>query len=290
MKAFPILQIDSFLASQKSALNYINRLQHHLESQRALISNPHKHDFYLTVYFTQGFGSHTIDFNTYSVETGAVFFLKPGQTHQWDLSPETDGYIIFHADFELFRSEKTDTLLPFFGIGSSNPKLDLSDAQQVYFSDLFEKLIQENEVDLAFKQEKINLLIGTILLDFTRIYPIAPQKTVKNPYLVQFERILEENFRELKSPQKYADLLCISSKHLNRICRQNYGKTASQHIADRLILEAKRMISHSDHTLQEISASLGFEEYAYFSRFFKKNTGYNAQEFKRNQEKKLRLN
>ena len=65
----------------------------------------------------------------------------------------------------------------------------------------------------------------------------------------------------------------LSEKHLNRICKECLNKTTSDLIAERIILEAKRLLIHSKHTVTEVAAELGYNDNSYFSRFFKKNSG-----------------
>ena len=65
----------------------------------------------------------------------------------------------------------------------------------------------------------------------------------------------------------------ISSKHLNRITKEVIGKTASEVITDRIILEAKRRVLHTKNNFSEVAFSLGYDDYAYFSKLFKKASG-----------------
>ena len=89
----------------------------------------------------------------------------------------------------------------------------------------------------------------------------------------QFEELVEENFKEMKFAKDYASKLNISEKHLNRIVKNCLNKTSSSLIQERVILEAKRMLMHSELNVTEISVALGFNESSYFIRFFKKKTG-----------------
>lgn len=85
----------------------------------------------------------------------------------------------------------------------------------------------------------------------------------------------------MRLPKFYADLLNISTKHLNRVVKYTLNKTASELIAERLILETKRLIVHSGNDLLQISDSLKFSEYSYFSKFFKLKTGLSPSVFRK---------
>jgi AraC-like DNA-binding protein len=77
---------------------------------------------------------------------------------------------------------------------------------------------------------------------------------------------------ELKSAKDFAARLSIHVNHLNKVLKENTGKTTTELISDRLIHEAKILLKETDWNISEIAYSLGFEELAHFSNFFKKQT------------------
>jgi len=94
-----------------------------------------------------------------------------------------------------------------------------------------------------------------------------------------FEDLLEENFTKEKSVAFYASAMNISPKHLNRIIQTVVQKTATDLITERVILEAKRMLIYLDESLVEIAFRLGYEEYSYFVRVFRKSSGMTPTQF-----------
>jgi AraC-like DNA-binding protein len=96
----------------------------------------------------------------------------------------------------------------------------------------------------------------------------------------KFKRLLEDNFLQVHKVNEYASLLNITEKHLNEICKRFNGKTASAMVFDRLVLEAKRLLQHSDLTIKEISFQLNFNDPSHFSKFFKKHTGVTTKDFR----------
>ena len=90
-----------------------------------------------------------------------------------------------------------------------------------------------------------------------------------------------QHFAEHKSIAHYASLLGISSKHLNRIVQTVVQKTATDVITERVVLEAKRMLMYLDESLVEIAFRLGYEEYSYFVRVFRKSSGMTPTQFMR---------
>src|SRR5690606_12871633 len=69
----------------------------HLISNHSRIEKTHKHDFCAVFLFTKGSGIHEIDFQSYEIKPGTLFFLYPGQTHSWNLSHDIEGYLFFHS-------------------------------------------------------------------------------------------------------------------------------------------------------------------------------------------------
>lgn len=104
-----------------------------------------------------------------------------------------------------------------------------------------------------------------------------------------FLMLLESNYLHIRNTDFYAAKLDISSKRLNQILKEKLDKTGMQLIHDRLILEAKRMIIHSEHTIKEIAFQLGFSDRPYFSRFLKKQTGQTPGDFQKQSQNHLKL-
>ncbi|HEY1053960.1 MAG TPA: helix-turn-helix domain-containing protein, partial [Emticicia sp.] len=93
-------------------------------------------------------------------------------------------------------------------------------------------------------------------------------------------QLLERNYSQLKRPADYAQQLNISTPYLNECIKETTGHSVSYHIQQRIILEAKRLLYHSDKSVKEIAADLGFDDYPYFSRLFTKATGMSALAFR----------
>lgn len=95
-----------------------------------------------------------------------------------------------------------------------------------------------------------------------------------------FKAVLERNFTTAKRPSEYAQQLNISTTYLNECIKNTTGYSVSHHIQQRIVLEAKRMLYHSDKSVKEIATELGYDDYPYFSRLFTKVTGMTALAFR----------
>jgi AraC family transcriptional activator of pobA len=280
MKNVGILKIDQFHDHDSTEDFYVNTLQDHLETRHKDIALPHKHNFYLAVLFTKGTGTHEVDFTSYAVQPGALFFLSPGQTHHWELSKDTDGYIFFHTQpfYDLHYTHNKISHFPFFYSMHTLPCMYPGHTSLKKISLLFAMLLQENNSHQVLKKQAILSLVDLIYTESARAY--TPQKTavttMQDNYYDKFrglEELVEKHYTAEKSPSAYAGMLSISAKHLNRITQAVVGKTAGDVILDRILLEAKKALIAQRNSFSEIAFSLGYDDYAYFSRLFKKKTG-----------------
>ncbi len=286
MKNLAVLNIEQFESGNKVEGFHMNTVENHLITAHRNIHKPHKHNFYLTVLFTHGCGVHEIDFVKYEVKPDSLFFLNPGQMHHWELSNDTRGFIFFHSQsfYDLhFTAEKINNY-PFFHSIQNSPVLYLEKENVGYFSKLFQEILNENISTRLFKVPKIIVLMELIYIESTRLYiGGGVLDTVKlsaySDKFQQFERLVEMNYKTEKAASKYADWLHISSKHLNRITQNMVNKTTTDIILERVFLEAKRELISQKFNFSEIASDLGYVDYAYFSRLFKKKCGETPSEF-----------
>lgn len=284
-----ILDITQFELDKSQKDFFVNQLPAHIFENQSKITKPHKHNSYLAILFTKGSGRHEIDFNSYDIKPGSLFFLAPGQTHHWELSEDIDGYIFSHtADFyDLHYSHNRIHQFPFFYSIQNTPLLTLEENQKAIIENLFARLFDEYLNKKAFQQQLILSYIDVIYIESSRLYlEDNSQKIIKaNSYsekFQQFESLLEKNYIKEKSPSQYAEWMNISPKHLNRITKSVIGKTASEVITDRIILEAKRRVLHTKNNFSEVAFSLGYDDYAYFSKLFKKASALTPTDFLKN--------
>lgn len=287
MNELSVLNIQLFQSKNDNTDFYFSSLKDHLRTSHKYIEKAHRHNFYVTVFFTEGTGIHEIDFTKYEVNAGCLFFLSPGQMHSWILSDDIDGYIFFHSQSfyeQHYISEKLKTF-PFFSSIQFTRKLSLNCEQQDIILSYFLQLNMENSTSNLYKSGFICSVIFLIYVTSLRFYAgkvSLINNLKKSAYVTHFqffEELVDLHFRNKKSVQQYAEMMQISSKHLNRITQTVVDKTASEIILDRVILEAKRMLIYLDESLSDIAFILGYEEYSYFVRIFKKSSGLTPTQF-----------
>lgn len=277
MKKLPVYHIEDFQFYAHSF--YANDLASHIR-EHGFIEQSHRHNFYLSVLFTSGSGTHEIDFTSYKVRKGSLFLMKPGQSHRWNLSRNTKGYILFHtAEFyDTIFSGKRITDYPFFSPVHHSPVMYPNKTAQPFIESLFSKILETYRTNIpSLKFQTILALTDLLYLELSRIYLPGQLLQTHSPLylekLNELQQLIDEHYRVAKYPMQYADMMSISPKHLNRICKEVTGKTTSEIIVDRIILEAKRMLAQHGKSVNDIAAYLGFNDTSYFIRLFKKHAG-----------------
>ncbi len=281
----PVYKIENF--EFYNTAFYARQLKEHIKTH-GFIQYPHKHDFYLTVLFTQGTGTHEIDFKTYPVAKGAVFFLLPGQVHRWTLTNDADGYIFFHTKefYDISFVNKRISDFWFFSVTQQSPFIQLNKDILLQEEALFKRIVQTYQTtDSKHKYELLTALCNLLYIDMEGLRTYDTDTSLNQSILYQHKiaelyKLIDEHYNQLKYPKEYAALLNVSTKHLNRICQETIGKTVGMLIAERLILEAKRILTYSDKPIKQIAEQLGFDDPAYFIRFFKRHTGQTPVKFK----------
>lgn len=254
------------------------------------VQNVHKHSFYHLVFFTAGEGQQILDFETYPIKKGIIYFMRPNQTHKWFFEGEADGYVVnFSAAFFEQLSIGSGILenFPFFNLFSSHQVLELNEETQEIAGQLFEAIILE--VRAASEQSQSLLMIAAYLL---QIFVITARSIHQNESLYEenhynstllkkFIELIEDNFREVRLPKDYASMLYISSNYLNMICQEQINTSAGELIRNRILLEAKRLLINFELSVSAIALDLNFFDTSYFVKFFKKHTGLTPEAFRK---------
>ena len=283
MKKYPIYSIEAFNCNSVTSDLYINTFENHLKNH-SFIEKPHRHNFYLLVFFTNGSGVHEVDFDRYTIRRGSVFLLQPGQMHHWVLSEDIEGFIVFYTAemYNLYFGNKTIENYPFYFSIQNNPEIIIEEKDMKMMMPYFENLISEMQKNQLLKRDKIMNILDNIHIELARKYDeiYIHEAYLYNMKIKSLQQLVEKKFKVEKSPSFYASQLSISLKHLNRICNEILKKTTTEVIVDRVILESKRMLLDKNWTVNEIASELGYEDYSYFSRLFKKHTKMTATAFR----------
>jgi AraC-like DNA-binding protein len=281
--AIPIYDICSLTQRQDELL--ISRFAPYLKSHRNL-HRAHNHSFYHLVLFTSGGGSQTIDFQQVPVRPFQIYFMIPGQVHNWAFTGDVDGYIInfsvpFFQSFLLKANYLED--FPFFTGIVDDSVIDVPAKAQQQIIALFEQLIHETEEPKPLADDMVRSLMLQLFIGIARLGSWVNKNIPPYNYtlLRSFQKLIERNYTALRLPKEYAELLYITPNHLNALCNDVLGIPAGEVIRNRIALEAKRLLINNDLTIQEIASQLNFADNSYFTRFFKKQVGTTPEEFRK---------
>ncbi|PCH98415.1 MAG: AraC family transcriptional regulator [Bacteroidetes bacterium] len=260
-------------------------------------SIPHRHNYYEIFLFIKGGGTHEIDFETFPINANSVHFVSPGQVHKVKRELNSFGYVLsFSRDFYYLNLPNKNILyeLPFLNNNTSRPILNLNEEDFMIFNNLVESIRDEHQNDNELKEPVIRSYLNIILLKskgfFDQIKGDVPVEGRESSELIyNFKMLIERNYRKMHLVKDYADLLSATPEHLNEESKKIRGKTASDLISDRIILEAKRLLMYSEFSNKEIAYFLNYEDPSYFSRFFKNKIGLSPNDFRDSLQKKYQL-
>jgi AraC family transcriptional regulator, transcriptional activator of pobA len=219
------------------------------------------------------------------IEKNALLFATPRIPYHY--VPKDDlqsGYFcIFTSEF-LIQNKSGVVLddLPIFRPGGY-PIFQLSDEDAVELSLIFRKMYNELSSDYAYKYDLLRNYVLELIHFGQKLQPATSLYTTHNASArvsSLFVELLERQFPiesvhqklKLRTAKDFADRLSVHVNHLNKVLKENTGKTTTDLITTRILQEAKILLKQTDWNISEIAYSLGFEEVAHFSNFFKKQT------------------
>jgi AraC family transcriptional activator of pobA len=284
-KDIPVYNIDHLSLFKQKDIQ-ISRFAPYLKVHKNL-HLAHKHSFYHLILFTEGGGSHEIDFHKFPVRPYQIYFMIPGQVHSWSFEGPVDGYVInFSVPFFQSFLIKPDYMeqFPFFNGIIEDSVIDLPEDIQPQVKTFFDQLVHESESSQPYGFDMVKSIMLQLFYTIGRIgFEGHALKTTSHNYtlLRNFQKLIEKHYDTIRLPKEYAELLYITPNHLNALCRDLLGMPAGEVIRNRIILEAKRQLVNLDLSISEIGYKLNFSDNSYFSKFFRKQAGVTPEEFRK---------
>ncbi|CAG9166351.1 MULTISPECIES: helix-turn-helix domain-containing protein [Cupriavidus] len=257
-----------------------------LQKLMSTLPYPHRHDFFHIVWVERGSGHHIIDSVKYDVRPHTMFFMSPGQIHDFELSDDTTGYTInFSAEFFALQLQNKNVLteIPVFDLENQVQALYPDDEQATRIRATLEAIDQEYREEHYGAQDMIRSYLYILLVLASRLAAPGGNADASRRSLMlarRFKALLEQQFATVQEVADYASQLRVTERALNDATRRALGSTAAQLIRERVMLEAKRLLAHDELSVTAVAEGLGFEDPAYFSRIFRKHTGRAPLEFR----------
>lgn len=259
-------------------------------SSKEKVRTTHRYEFYTLVCVTQGVCTQVVDFRPVACAPGSLLVLRPGQAHNFGRNEDWDGWVVlFRPEFALPASTAPRDLkfavdlerLPEHFVLGGNELRTVTGAIEQMREDT-QLSAPPNDVHALLHHQLYALLTRLSILQGRQ----QPQEPVISPALQRFKRfqqLVEERFAQWHQVADYASQLGYAEKSLARAVMASMGVTAKTFIAARIVLEAKRLLVHTDLPIAAIAEKLGFDEPTNFSKFFKREVDCTPAEFRRRQ-------
>jgi AraC family transcriptional regulator, transcriptional activator of pobA len=248
----------------------------------------HRHDAFVQLLcLTAGSGEVRMNGARIPARSPCLIVVPAGAAHGFHFSPDVDGPVVTATQKVL--ESLAALLMPGLLSTIRTPRvLALPDVDALQaLMPLFVAIERESSSHSAGQTAAGMALLTALLVQVARLAGPADTEPVgsaagtrKQRQIQQFKTLLDRDFRLHRPVQAYADALGLTGGQLSRICREVLGMSALDVINARLVHEAQRELVYTVGSVKQLSAELGFEDDAYFSRFFRRHAGLSPREFR----------
>jgi len=260
------------------------------------------YEFYMLICATEGQCTHFVDFEPVECIAGTLLTLRPGQAHNFGSEEDWDGWmVLFRQKFLLSaEAEIASVLARLPGSVCLDPaelKRAVQDIQCIH-DDARLGLPKRSEVQPDAEVTDVAascLSIEVHALLRYRFYALLTWLTVlhgqgqepasqQSGMLLrfrQFQELVDERFSQWSQVGDYASYLGCTEKSLTRATLAAKGISAKAYLSKRIVLEAKRLLTHTDLPIGALSGRLGFGEVDRFCKFFKRETSFTPKDFRK---------
>ncbi|NDV28749.1 AraC family transcriptional regulator [Desulfovibrio sp. JC010] len=250
------------------------------------IQEPHLHDFYVVHYVLSGSGSCVIDFETYDIIPGSLYFVSPGQLHLWNPENGVDGFVMVFTD-EFLKSPEAPVHnvfeLEFFNSVVNSPMFMLSSEQKNELAGVMSNLCREFSDRKPGFETVLRSYFHILMVSLQRMFADRLQRPgarAENRIVREFKKLVASDHSLQLRVQDYAEMMNVSVSRLSAVIKEVTCLTPGQIVRNELVTSAKRMLANSDLNVSEICYELKFEDPSYFGKFFKRETGVTPSVFR----------
>ena len=242
----------------------------------AHVERVHRIDFHVVLLFREGPVRHMVDFDEHEVRAGEVLWIRPGQVHRFSSTADYRGTALIMQPGFLPRATVEATGLYRYDL----PPLLRPDRAQLAglensLAQLEREYVDTTTLPLGLHTSVLRHSLTAFLLRLSHLAVSsadAPHEQTDTTF-TRFREAVEKGFATNHSVSAYADALGYSRRTLVRAVRAATGETPKGFIDKRVILEAKRLLAHTDMPIGRVGVSVGFPDAANFTKFFHQHTG-----------------
>jgi len=237
------------------------------------VERSHRDNGYLFILQEKGSTNIEIDFQKHIIEASSIIYIHPNQVHRVIAfnNATTCSWIITAENLQPEFLKLLEDITPANVLPLTTETLAvISEAASMCIKLSARK--HEKLYDFILK-ESCNTLVVLVISQYLAESKPTGYYSRFEVTTKAFKSALERDFKTVKSPSKYARYLNISTPYLNECVKVSTGHSVSQHIQQRIVLEAKRLLYHSNKSVKEIAVELGYDDYSYFTRLFVRING-----------------
>lgn len=240
---------------------------------RTYFAAPQRPSFYVFVLMRSSSGSHTVDFTEIAARPGRLIQIRPGQVQVWNVQDDFSATVVVSQPVTSFASA---------WFPGNSPYCDLDPSSATTAESLIDVLRHQQS---RFNGDRatarlMNAVFQALVALFDQAQGDGYDPNLSEVY-VAYRTAIETDLTHRHDVIDYARSLGYSARTITRACERATGQTAKQILTDRLVLEAKRMLAHTDAPAASISTQLGFSEPTNFTKFFQRNAGLTPSAFRR---------
>lgn len=276
-RRIPDYPLEDYLDPQLAATGvYVGRFEASL-AVRPNRMRVHRHQHF-ELFRLRGRGTHFNDFSEYALQNDSVVIVRPGQVHGWPKGEDLRGTMVgFTQEFFDGDRRPPSVLLRHDFLQDGRPARALDTAAARSLDAAFAAIASEFDARESGWEGVVRNYLHILLAQLARLAARDPAKREPKgraaELIRRFHLLVEAQFRTTKSVAGYARQLGVSPGHLNDVLREHAGRTASDSIQERVLLEARRCLLHSGLSVSEVGYGLGYGDPSYFARFFRRGTG-----------------
>ncbi|MEJ1990285.1 MAG: helix-turn-helix domain-containing protein [Maritimibacter sp.] len=250
---------------------------------------PHvHHGMFQILFLSAGEAQVHIDGNLYKTTAPAVICLPGNVVHGFQFLPGSEGWVLTVGETLLTETDpRARMLIAPLMLAPLRLQLSPGDSQAALIGSVLAQIYDEFNLPRLGRGAMFDWMLRIILLTIRRLQeehvPKAPANRARHGQFQRFRSLMEAHYKAHWPVEAYAGELGMPPARLNRICRTVTGKTAGALIQDRLTLEAQRLLTYTNASAAMVASELGFQDPAYFARFFKRRTGLSPIGFRNEQ-------
>jgi AraC-like DNA-binding protein len=247
-------------------------------------------EFYMLIYVTEGRCKHMVDFELLDCGPGTLLVFQPGQVHRFDMMADWEGWVLlYRPEFRRpMKNPMSASELEVFQYLEDLPVLlALSDNEQQLVMSSIATMFEDakSQSDRVVLHALLRSQLYALLIRLYLIQSCRRQPERASPLAVQrfkrYRSAVEQEFHRWHRVSDYAKFLGCSEKTLGRTTLDVVGMNAKTYLTQRIVLEAKRLLTHTNLSISLIADTLGFDEATNFIKFFCRETGCSPGAFRK---------